>query len=129
MIRDIKRATQFVDYSGISNGKIHPSDIDAVLEFGNDVLVLIEIKYRKGRMPTRQKILLERICDSWHNGKSVVLKVVHNVDDTSQSVKLEECLVDGIYYNKKWKYHNGGVPFVKVINEIGKRFNCEKCSF
>ena len=45
---------------------MHPSDIDAVLEFDNEILILIEVKYKFKKIPTGQRLLLERLCNSWH---------------------------------------------------------------
>ena len=44
LIRNSKQVKQVIDFTGVQNGKIHPSDIDAVLEFDNDALILIEVK-------------------------------------------------------------------------------------
>ena len=41
LIRNSSQVKQAIDFSGIQNGKIHPSDIDAVLEFDNDILILL----------------------------------------------------------------------------------------
>jgi len=35
LIRNRKRVKQVIDFTGVQNGKMHPSDIDAVLEFDN----------------------------------------------------------------------------------------------
>ena len=45
LINNYKQIKQVVDFTGIQNGLIHPTDIDAVLEFDNDVLIIIELKY------------------------------------------------------------------------------------
>ena len=44
LIRNSKQVRQSIDFTGIQNANIYPSDIDAVLEFDNDVLILIEVK-------------------------------------------------------------------------------------
>ena len=36
LIKNRKRIKQVIDFTGIQNGKLHPSDIDAVLEFDNE---------------------------------------------------------------------------------------------
>jgi hypothetical protein len=38
LIRNSNQAKQGLDFTGVENGKIHPSDIDAVLEFNNEAL-------------------------------------------------------------------------------------------
>ena len=51
LIRNSNQVKQVIDFTGIQNGKIHPSDIDAVLEFNNDALILIEVKRKGNRIP------------------------------------------------------------------------------
>ena len=84
LIRNSNQVKQAIDFTGIKNGKIHPSDIDAAFEFDNEALILIEVKRIGNDIPTGQRLLLERICDSWHTDKSIVLKVTHSYpyDDT-----------------------------------------------
>ena len=44
LIKHPNRAKQIIDFKGVQNGKIHPSDIDAVLEFDSKYLLLFELK-------------------------------------------------------------------------------------
>ena len=44
MIKYHKRLKQLYDFEGMGKGKISPTDIDAVLEFGNKFLFLFEFK-------------------------------------------------------------------------------------
>ena len=63
LIRNANQVKQAIDFTGIKNGKIHPSDIDAAFEFDNEALILIEVKRIGNDIPTGQRLLLERICD------------------------------------------------------------------
>jgi len=129
LIRNRKKVKQVIDFTGVQNGKLHPSDIDAVLEFDNEVLILIEVKYKFNKIPTGQKLLLERISDSWHTNKSAVLKVEHDFNDDNLNIPLEKCRVSGIYYNKVWTYYKDTKDFKEYINQMGKKWNCKKCKF
>ena len=122
LIRNRKRVKQVIDFTGVQNGKMHPSDIDAVLEFNNEVLILIEVKYKYNKIPTGQKLLLERICDSWHTDKSAVLKVEHDFDNDDVNIPLEKCRVSAIYYDKKWTYYKETKDFTKYINKMGVKW-------
>ena len=64
LINNHKQIKQVVDFTGLQNGLIHPTDIDAVLEFDNDILIIIELKYKNAEIPTGQRLVLERICNS-----------------------------------------------------------------
>ena len=128
LIRNSNQVKQVIDFTGIQNGKIHPSDIDAVLEFNNDALILIEVKRKGNRIPTGQRLLLERISDSWHNQeKAIVLKVTHTFKDDTRDIPLEECLVEVCYYKGKWSERSG--PLLEVLNKLGESWNIKKLSF
>ena len=81
LIRNRNQTRQAIDFSGIQNGKIHPTDIDGVLEFDNEVLILFEVKRFKNDIPIGQRLVLERICDSWKTKKSIVLFVNVNIEN------------------------------------------------
>lgn len=129
LIKNRKRVKQVIDFTGLQNGRIHPSDIDAVFEFNNDVLILIEVKYINSPIPIGQKILLERLCNSWHTDKSIVLKVEHNFNNDDVNIPIEKCLVTAYYFNKKWKYREDSLPLIDFLNKLGKKWDCKKCSF
>ena len=124
LIRNSKQVKQAIDFTGIENGKIHPSDIDAVLEFDNEVLILIEVKRIGNEIPTGQRLMLERICDSWHTGKSIVLKVPHNFIDDDSDIPLRLCNVEKYYYNKKWTTRDK--PLKDALNSLGVKWNIKK---
>lgn len=129
LIRNRKKVRQVIDFTGVQNGNMHPSDIDAVLEFDNEILILIEVKYKFKKIPTGQRLLLERICNSWHTKKSIVLKVEHDFDNDEENIPLDKCVVTGIYYDKKWIYYTEHYNFKHYINKLGEKWHCEKCRF
>ena len=125
LVRNEDMVTQAIDFAGIENNKIHPSDIDGVLEFNNELLIIIETKRRGNSIPTGQRLLLERLCDSWHTGKSVVLQVEHSQD--KGKIPLHKCKVTAVYFRRQWTevYR----PLIPQLNRIGKYFNEPKCKF
>ena len=102
LIRNINQTKQALDFTGIQNGKIHPTDIDAVLEFDDEVLILIEVKRFNNDIPTGQRLVLERICDSWKTKKSIVLLVNVNVPNDIDSIPMVNGFVTKYYINSKW---------------------------
>ncbi len=128
LIRNSNQTKQGLDFTGVQNGKIHPSDIDAVLEFDNKALILIEVKRVGNSIPTGQRLLLERICDSWHTDKGIALYVTHNYLDDTRDIPLVKCFVNGCYYKGKWaKVDNE--PLVNVLNKLGFNWNISKLIF
>jgi hypothetical protein len=122
LIRNNKQVKQAVDFSGVQNGVIHPSDIDAVLEFDGKVIILFEVKRVGNEIPTGQRLLLERIADRFEYG--FVLKVEHNFFDDSVDIPLHTCKVTSIYYKSKWNDTQRDV--VEVLNSIGEKLNINK---
>lgn len=122
LIRNSKQTTQAIDFEGIKKGKIHPSDIDAVLEFDNRALILIEVKRKGNDLPLGQRMLLERIVDKWEVG--IVLKVEHECYNTDIDIPLKDCIVTNVYYKGKWNTYN---DYLKdTLNRIGKTFSINK---
>jgi len=130
LIKNRNKVKQVIDFTGVQNGKLHPSDIDAVLEFDNEVLILIEVKRKFKIIPTGQRLLLERICDSWHNkDRALVMKVEHECDDENIDIPLEQCKVSRLYYKKHWVTLPEPEDFKKYLNRLGNEWNCKKCKF
>ena len=128
LIRNRNQVKQVIDFTGVQNGNMHPSDIDFVLEFDNKVLILGEVKRKYNKIPTGQKLILERIVDSWGDG-AVAIKVEHNFKDDTENIPLNECVVTARYYKGDWTYFTEPKNFITYINKIGEHFNCAKCKF
>ena len=124
LIRNSNQVKQAIDFAGIGNDKIHPSDIDAVLEFNNEALVLFEVKKINNYLPIGQRLLLERLTDSWHTDKAISLVVKHNFKDDSIDVPLRACWVRKYYYKGKWYKCNK--PLKPYLTKILKKWNIKK---
>jgi hypothetical protein len=128
LIRNRNQVKQVIDFTGVQNGKLHPSDIDFVLEFDNKLLILGEVKRKYNRIPTGQKLILQRIVDAWGEG-GVAIKVEHQYDDDNTNIPLDECVVTARYYKGNWTYFTEPKGFIEYINAIGEYFECKKCRF
>jgi len=130
LIRNSKEVVRAIDFTGVQNGVIHPSDIDAVLEFDNDILILIEVKKRGYEIPIGQKLLLERICSSWRTKRSVVLKVEYDdIYPQDQNIPLDGCYVTGYYHRYKWVNTREPYSLKNFLNYLGERWQNKKCRF
>lgn len=126
LIRNSNQVKQAIDFSGVENGKIHPSDIDAVLEFDNQALILIEVKRLNNKIPTGQRLLLERISDSWKTDKSIVLFVTHDFKDDTIDIPLSDCSLNSYYYNGSWLNAKKVTSLKTALNELGVLWNINK---
>lgn len=126
LIRNSKQVKQTIDFTGVESGKIHPTDIDVVLEFNNEVLILMEVKRKGNKIPIGQRLVLERIAYSWHTDKSVVLYVTHNFKNDEKDIPLSECNVDSIYINKEWKDAKQEISLKDTLRAFSKKWNIDK---
>lgn len=136
LINDSNKVVQAIDFSGVQNKNMHPSDIDAVLEFDNKLLILMEIKIKGKELPTGQKLMLQRICDAWHKKdkkntgkkrKGVILKVEHNHYNSNTDIPLRNCVVTEIYFQGQWFKRKQ--KLITCLNDIGKYYKIDKCKF
>jgi len=126
LIRNINQTKQALDFTGIQNGNIHPTDIDAVLEFNNEALILIEVKRFNNDIPTGQRLVLERVCDSWKTKKSIVLLVNVNIPNDIDSIPMVNGFVTKYYINSQWNELKSDNSIKSVLNKLGKKWNIKK---
>lgn len=127
LIKNSNQAKQGLDFTGLQNGAIHPSDIDAVLEFDNDALILIEVKRQGARIKKGQRLLLERLCDNWNTEKSIVFYCTHEFDDDSVDIPAELCTVYEVYHKGQWIVKN--VKLKDALNALGNAWEIKKLKF
>ena len=128
LIRNSKLVRQTIDFSGLQNGKIHPTDIDAVLEFDNEVLILMEVKRQGNDIPMGQKLVLERIVNSWHTKKSIAILVAHDHYNAETDIPLHQCKVINYFYDLKW-YTIDERCLMEFLQSIGNKWNVNKLKF
>ena len=126
LIRNSKQVKQTIDFTGVKSGKIHPTDIDVVLEFDNEVLILMEVKRKGNKIPTGQRLVLERIADSWQTNKVVVLYVTHSFDNDNKDIPLDKCNVESVYLNKEWKQGKREITLIDTLKGFSKLWNIKK---
>lgn len=127
LIRDFNRVKQAIDYTGINNGSIHMSDIDAFLEFDDTHLILFEFKYKNNTLPYGQELGLTRIVNRW--GKNGILfRVSHNVPANEPLISMVSCKITDYYHNGKWSVSKEQ-DVVKVLNTLGLHWNLKKLKF
>lgn len=121
MIQNKSRYNQFVDYSGLIFGTIHPTDTDGEIEYKNKAWIFFEIKYRNKDVPYGQKIAFERkINDLTKGGKNAVYFVAeHYVDDVDIDVNAASCKVRSFYYKQHWYKGDGSDLKSYVCRFIG----------
>lgn len=131
LIRNSLQTKQGIDFTGLQNGKIHPTDIDALLEFDNRLLILFEMKRRGNNIPLGQKIALERIVDNWtNNGRvAIAIKLEHNYNEPVD-VPIEECEATQYYMvGFNYWFRPRTTNTIELLNTIGEKYGITKLRF
>ena len=104
------RAKQLIDFTNLSWGKIHPTDVDAIMEFDGKKLILFEYKTKGKDADMGQKLLLERMADNWKSTRkdadAIVIYAEHEQYDPHNDIDGGEATVKEIYWNKQY------IPFI-----------------
>ena len=137
LLRKPEESVQPIEFAGIVNGKISPSDIDAVIEIDDKYLIMIEVKKFGNELSTGQKLLMQRIVEAWNScpGKhGIAIYATHTVYDANETIYLKDCVAKGVYdeFSNKhdWRWREPDVANVKeLINKFGKAHNCLKLRF
>ena len=119
MIHNRSRLNQFVDYSGLTFGTIHPTDCDGEIEYHDKAWIFFEIKYKGKNVPFGQELALKRkVDDIARGGKEAVFFVAeHYIADVSQDVDAAKCKVRYLYY-KNQTYKGDGSDLKAYINRF-----------
>ena len=127
LIRNVDHIKQPIDFTGLQNGKLHPTDIDAVLEFNNEAIIFMELKdVKSSGIPTGQRLLLERLVDSWHTPKAIAMYIVHN-QLGSAPIQLHLCNVKCYYMKGAW--HDTDKNVKDALNSLGIFWDITKLKF
>lgn len=120
------RKNQIVDYSGLKWGKIRPSDIDGIIEFGGKKLILLEFKTALKPMDLGQKILLEHLIQNWDakSGNESIAIIADHYTESSEVIDGGSCIVREAYYKGKWYSYQG---LNRTVKSVVERFIDDIC--
>ena len=127
LIKHRKRFNQPIVFNKLQDGVISPTDIDFCFEVDNRFLLIGECKVEGNPLTVGQRLVMERIVDSWKNsgnGKlSIAYFVTHNFD-TSEDIILADTNVDSVYYNGEWISKN--IRLKDSIHILAEKWDIEK---
>tara|TARA_R110000765_G_scaffold413412_1_gene513436 strand:+ start:1009 stop:1416 length:408 start_codon:yes stop_codon:yes gene_type:complete len=129
MIRNSKQVTQAISFEGLQNKKIHPTDVDILLEVDNKFIIIGEVKKINNDIPFGQKKALERIIKRWEYGNYILLKIVHDFNNDNSDIPASICKVEKYYYKEKWydiKPEFKNKTLVEIINKLANHWNHDK---
>lgn len=102
-LRNRTYATQPRDFSGLRFGKITPTDIDAFIDFRNEVFIFIEAKFKDGKLPDGQRLALERITDACTKAGKTSVLIIASHHNQIGDVDYAEMQVNEIRFNGQYR--------------------------
>jgi len=121
-LRNKDFARQLRDFTGLTFGKISPTDIDAFLDFGGKLFVFIEGKHGTAMPPFGQKLALERIVNACQAGgvETLLLLASH---DTKGDVDYASLPVTRLFHKGKWRPPHKAITVRQAIDEFRAWFD------
>ena len=104
-IENKNRARQLRDFTGLTFGKITPTDIDGFVEFWDRLFVWIEAKVAGTELPYGQRLALERVCDAIQNkqnGKTAAVLILRHETTPDQDIDFASCPVIEYRHDHSW---------------------------
>lgn len=125
MILYENRIKQVLDFKGVGNSKIHPSDIDAVLEFNDEYLILFEVKLKGVSVPYGQQRLFKAIANAWQivNKEAFVVYCQHETS-TDEIINMANTTVTSVYHNGKTYDRNENIR--DFLFKLAKHYDIQK---
>lgn len=105
VIKNRQFANQVRDFSGLTFGRITPTDIDGLIEYQNKGYVFIETKFGEAPLPFGQRLALERLCDDLQNTKPALLIIASHESDGD--IDVAETIVTEYRFKGKWREREG----------------------
>lgn len=129
-IHNLKKASQPIDFSGLNlNGRIYPTDIDGLIEVGNEEYIIFEVKYRDSEVPFGQRLALQRMTDDFRKAgkRAVAIVCEHSVKNYEIPVKAADCPVREMYFglDSVWKQMHKKITLKEAIDLFEKRKETE----
>ena len=100
-------AKQLIDFQGLElDGGIYPTDIDALIEYHDSEYILLEVKFKKTKIPYGQRLAIQRMVDDFTKAgkRSVALVAEHYDSDPRKPVIAANCMVRELYYGEECRW-------------------------
>lgn len=101
IIQNKSRFKQPISFEGMTHNDISPTDIDAIIDYGNKCFILYEVKYEDAPIPCGQAIAFERIVRALRSTgvAAFALHCRHHVSSTDEPIVLADTEVVAFFDN------------------------------
>lgn len=119
-IRNEQYAGIINNFSGLQrHRKITPTDIDGIIDYNGNALIILEGKFKGTEMPHGQKFALQHLCDAIKaGGRYVICLVFTHTCTPGEQVQVSECVVTKVYYNGNWTSPKEAQTVIQFIERI-----------
>lgn len=121
-IRNKEHAQTLRDYSGMSWGRITPTDIDGFVEFGDRVFVIVESKYGSAPLSVGQRLALERLSDAVSRSRHCLLVVCAHSSQSDEEIPMHECIVTQYRSGGIWRIPKSQTTLKEIVDQFKVRF-------
>lgn len=119
------RAKQIRDFSGLQYaGKITPTDIDGMIDFGNKAFVFFELKFGNTPLHYGQRLALERLVDNILPPKHAIAFIGKHNDDVCFDIDVAKCWAVEYRTSGKWK-ELSHITIKEAVDKFLKAVNLE----
>ena len=113
------RASQLIDFKGLSWGKLRPTDIDLSLDWGGKTFVFVEVKGQHAPLTVGQRIHLEGLVGAIRaGGKTAYAVVAKHSTKANEDIIAGECIVYSTYSGNKWENEYTNATLSDTLNEL-----------
>lgn len=123
LIRNRANLAQVCDFRSLRFGKITPTDIDGLIDFGGRLWVVFELKYVGASMPRGQELAFERLCDALACTAPTVGFVAQHMDE--RDIDCGKAEVVRIRENGCWRYPSRVVSLREAVEFYRSRHHTE----
>jgi hypothetical protein len=95
-------AGQLRDFRGLRWGNITPTDIDAFLDFGNHLFIIIEAKFAGTELPLGQRLAIERLCDAANKSVHCLALIVSHESPAGEAIDFATARAIEYRYRGAW---------------------------
>ena len=121
-IRNKEHAQTLRDYSGMSWGRITPTDIDGFVEFGDRVFVIVESKYDSAPLSVGQRLALERLSDAVSRSRHCLLVVCSHSSQSDEEIPMHDCIVTQYRSGGIWRIPKSQTTLREIVGQFKARF-------
>jgi hypothetical protein len=104
VIKNRALKNQVADMSGLRWGNITPTDIDAFLDFGDRLFVLVEGKFGGAVVQHGQMLAIQRLCDATHfpPRRYSYAIIADHYTPNGNDIDFANMIVRTVRFNGKW---------------------------